>query len=99
MSAITNALLAVIEWIYTIVRNHGWSIVIFTVLIRLVLVPLDVQSRKGMRKMQKIQPQLNALQKKYANDRAKLQQKQSELMRKELERVTAKGAVTRSGGG
>lgn len=83
MSAITNALLAVIEWIYTIVRNHGWSIVIFTVLIRLVLVPLDVQSRKGMRKMQKIQPQLNALQKKYANDRAKLQQKQSELMRKE----------------
>ena len=83
MSAITNALLAVIEWIYTIVRNHGWSIVIFTVLIRLILVPLDVQSRKGMRKMQKIQPQLNALQKKYANDRAKLQQKQSELMRKE----------------
>ena len=83
MSVITNALLAVIEWIYTIVRNHGWSIVIFTVLIRLVLVPLDVQSRKGMRKMQKIQPQLNALQKKYANDRAKLQQKQSELMRKE----------------
>ncbi len=83
MASITNALLAVIEWIYTIVHNHGWSIVIFTILVRLVLVPLDVQSRKGMRKMAKIQPQLNALQKKYANDRAKLQQKQSELMRKE----------------
>ncbi|MDD2562545.1 MAG: YidC/Oxa1 family membrane protein insertase [Eubacteriales bacterium] len=83
MAAITNVLLAVIEWIYTIVHNHGWSIVIFTILIRLVLVPLDVQSRKGMRKMAKIQPQINALQKKYANDKAKLQQKQSELMRKE----------------
>ncbi len=83
MSAITNALLAVIEWLYTIIRNHGWSIVVFTILIRLVLMPLDIQSRKGMRKMAKIQPQLNALQKKYANDRAKLQQKQSELMRKE----------------
>ena len=83
MSAITNALTGVIQWIYSLIHNHGWSIVIFTLLIRAVLMPLDISSRKGMRKMSKIQPQLNALQKKYANDKAKLQQKQSELMRKE----------------
>ena len=83
MSAITNALTGVIQWIYGLVHNHGWSIVIFTLLIRTVLMPLDISSRKGMRKMSKIQPQLTALQKKYANDKAKLQQKQSELMRKE----------------
>ena len=83
MSAITNALTNVIQWIYSLIHNYGWSIVIFTMLIRLVLMPLDISSRKGMRKMSKIQPQLNALQKKYANDKAKLQQKQSELMRKE----------------
>ena len=83
MSAITNALTGVIQWIYSIIHNHGWSIVIFTLLIRIVLMPLDISSRKGMRRMSKIQPQLNALQKKYANDKAKLQQKQSELMRKE----------------
>ena len=83
MSAITNALTGVIQWIYGLIQNHGWSIVIFTILIRLVLMPLDVSSRKGMRRMAKIQPQLTALQKKYANDRAKLQQKQSELMRRE----------------
>ncbi len=83
MSAITNALTGVIEWIYSLISNYGWSIVIFTLLVRLVLMPLDISSRKGMRKMSKIQPQLTALQKKYANDKAKLQQKQSELMRKE----------------
>ncbi len=83
MSAITNALTGVIQWIYGLIQNHGWSIVVFTILVRIVLMPLDIQSRKGMRRMAKIQPQLNALQKKYANDRAKLQQKQSELMRKE----------------
>jgi YidC/Oxa1 family membrane protein insertase len=83
VSAITNALTNVIQWIYSLIHNYGWSIVIFTMLIRLVLMPLDISSRKGMRKMSKIQPQLNALQKKYANDKAKLQQKQSELMRKE----------------
>lgn len=83
MSAITNALTGVIEWIYSLIHNYGWSIVIFTLLVRLALMPLDISSRKGMRKMSKIQPQLNAIQKKYANDKAKLQQKQSELMRKE----------------
>ncbi|NLW20880.1 MAG: YidC/Oxa1 family membrane protein insertase [Clostridiales bacterium] len=83
MSAITNSLTGVIQWIYSLIHNHGWSIVIFTLLIRTVLMPLDISSRKGMRKMAKIQPQINALQKKYANDKAKLQQKQSELMRKE----------------
>lgn len=83
MSAITNALTTVIQWIYSIVQNHGWSIVLFTIFVRVILLPLDIKSRKGMRKMAAIQPQINALQKKYANDKQKLQQKQSELMRKE----------------
>ncbi len=83
MAAITNLLKGILEWIYTIVANHGWSIVVFTLLIKLLLIPLDIKNRKGMRKMAKIQPELNKLQKKYANDKQKLQQKQSELMRKE----------------
>lgn len=83
MAAITNALRAVLDWIYTIIANYGWSIVIFTVLIKLVLIPLDIKNRKGMRKMAQIQPELNKLQKKYANDKQKLQQKQQEMMRKE----------------
>jgi YidC/Oxa1 family membrane protein insertase len=83
VQAITNTLKAVLDWIYTIISNYGWSIVIFTVLMKAALLPLDIKSRQGMRKMQRIQPELNALQKKYANDKQKLQQKQSELMRKE----------------
>ncbi len=83
MSAITNGLKAVLEWVYSIIGNYGWSIVIFTVLIKVVLLPLDIKNRQGMRRMQKIQPELQKLQKKYANDKQKLQQKQTELMRKE----------------
>ncbi len=83
MSGITNALRAVLDWIYTVLGNYGWSIVAFTVLIKLVLMPLDIKNRQGMRKMAQIQPELNRLQKKYANDKQKLQQKQQELMRKE----------------
>lgn len=74
---------AILEGINTIVHNHAWSIIIFTILIRLILMPFDIKSRKGMRQMQKLQPELNRLQKKYADDKQKLQMKQSELFRKE----------------
>ena len=73
----------ILEWIYGFVGNYGIAVVIFTMLIRGVLTPLEVISRKGMRRMQTIQPKLNALQKKYANDKVRLQQKQQELMQKE----------------
>lgn len=74
---------SILDGINVVMQNHGWSIIMFTILIRLVLMPLDVKSRKGMRKMQQLQPQINKLSVKYKDDKQKLQQKQSELFRKE----------------
>ena len=74
---------SILEWIFSWVGNYGWSIVVFTVLIRLVLLPLDIKSKKSMRAMNKIQPKVQALQKKYANDRDKLNVKLNELYRTE----------------
>jgi len=71
--------LAAIGWEQT----YGWAIVLFTLLIRVVLLPLDIKSKKSMRAMNKIQPKVQALQKKYANDRDKLNMKLNELYRKE----------------
>lgn len=73
----------ILQWIYGLVNNYGLAVIIFTVLIRSVLTPFEVKSRKGMRKMNEIQPKLNKLQQKYGNDKQKLQQKQAELMKKE----------------
>ena len=72
-----------LNWINGVVGNYGWSIVLFTLLIRMVLLPLDIKSKKSMRAMSKIQPKVQALQKKYANDKDKLNQKTMELYRKE----------------
>ena len=72
-----------LTWINNMVGNYGWSIVVFTLLIRLVLLPLDIKSKKSMRAMTKIQPKVQALQKKYANDKEKLNQKMAELYKKE----------------
>lgn len=69
--------------INSVVNNYGWSIVVFTILIKLILFPLDYKSRKSMRRMQSIQPEVTKLQKKYANDKEKLNQKTSELYRRE----------------
>ena len=69
----------IIEFIYNLVQNYGFSIIIFTVLIKLILMPLAVKSQKAMRKQQKIQPYMMELQQKYANDKEKLQQETMKL--------------------
>ena len=78
-----EALFNFLSWINSWVGSWGWAMVIFTILIRLVLTPLDFRSRAGMRKTQTLQPKLAELQKKYANDKEKLNQKTAELYKKE----------------
>ena len=65
----------ILTGINSLVGNYGWSMVIFTLLIKLLISPLDYKSRKGMRRTQMIQPQIAKLQQKYANDKDKLNQK------------------------
>ena len=73
----------ILDGINTVIGNYGWSIVVFTLLLRIVLFPFDYKSRVSMRKTTKLQPQLAAPQKKYANDKEKLNRKMSELYKKE----------------
>ena len=83
MNAINDFLYNVLVGINSVVGNYGVSIILFTLLIRMICLPFDYKSRKGMRKMSAIQPKMNELQRKYGNDKQKFQQKQAELMRKE----------------
>ncbi len=63
----------VIKTIYDLVQNYGVAIILFTILTKLLLLPLNLKSQKAMKKQQKIQPIVAELQKKYANDKDKLQ--------------------------
>jgi len=83
MSAFYEFLFNILTGINSFIGNYGWSIVIFTIIIKTILLPLDFKSRKSMRRMSDLQPQVSKLQKKYANDKEKLNQKTSELYRKE----------------
>ena len=79
----TQFLADILGGINSVLGNYGWSIMVFTLLIRLVLMPFDYKSRVSMRRMSDLQPQIAVLQKKYAKDQAKLNQKTSELYKKE----------------
>ena len=74
---------SILDGINSVVGNYGLTIVVFSLLLRLVIFPFDYKSRVSMRKTTKIQPQMTALQKKYANDKDTLNRKMSELYKKE----------------
>ena len=74
---------SVLQWIYGLVGNYGWAVVIFTVLVRFIVLPLDFKSRKGMRAMTRVQPKMQELQKKYKDDQEKLNRKMAELYKAE----------------
>ncbi len=76
---ITRPLGWIIEQIYNLVSNYGLSIIIFTIIVKLILLPLNVKSQKAMKKQQKIQPILAELQEKYKNDQQKLQTEMMKL--------------------
>ena len=65
-----------------IVGNYGWAVIIFSLLIKAVLLPLDIKSRKSMRAMTALNPKMEELKKRYGNDQEKLNRKMSELYKK-----------------
>lgn len=87
---ITRPLGYLISMIYDLVQNYGLAIIFFTIIVKLILLPLQVKSQKAMKRQQKIQPIILELQKKYANDQQKLQQ--------EMMKVYRENNVSMSGG-
>ena len=65
-----------------IIGNYGWAVIIFSLLIKAVLLPLDIKSRKSMRAMSALNPKMEELKKRYGNDQEKLNRKMSELYKK-----------------
>jgi YidC/Oxa1 family membrane protein insertase len=62
---IARAFLLALLWLNTFVHNFGWSIVVLTLIIKVVLYPLQHKSMSSMKKMQKVQPKIEAIKAKY----------------------------------
>lgn len=66
-------------WIYKLIPNYGWALIVFTLAVKLLLLPLGLKQQKSMTKMQAMQPKITALQEKYKNDQQKLSQETMKL--------------------
>ena len=64
-------------WLYQVTNNYGIAMILFAVCVQMALLPLTAKSKKSMMKMSRIQPQMQEIQRRYADD----QQKQSEALR------------------
>ncbi len=69
----------IMRFIYELVGNYGLSIFLFALLAKLLLLPLTIKSKRSMIDMQRIQPKMLELQKKYGKDRQKYAEKVQEL--------------------
>ena len=71
---IKQFILDVLNYLYSVVGDYGVAIIMLTVAMRLLLMPLTVKQTKSMYEMQRIQPKIKELQKKYKDDKPKLQE-------------------------
>jgi len=83
MNFLNPLLLALIKGLQVVINNYAITIIVFTVLIKLLIMPLNLKSRRSTMRMSSVQPQMQALQEKYKDDQEKLNQKLQELYRKE----------------
>ena len=83
MSFLNSLLLTLIKALHSFINNYALTIIVFTILIKLVVMPLNLKSRRSTMRMSSLAPKQKALQEKYKDDQEKLNQKLQELYRKE----------------
>lgn len=74
---------------YQVVHSYGWAIILFTIVTKLLLIPLAVKQQKSTIKMQIIQPKMQEIQNKYKNNPQKMQEELQNLYVRENYSMTA----------
>ena len=69
--------------LYTLFNNYGIAIIVFSVILRIILIPITIKQQKSMKKSAELQTELQEISKKYKNNPEKLNQETIELYRRE----------------
>ena len=80
---LTKPFFYILAFLYGLIGNMGWAILLFAALLRLIMFPVANKSYESMTKMKKVQPKVMELQEKYKNDKMLLQQATMDLYRRE----------------
>ena len=71
------------DWLYRFFKNYGVAIILFSLIVKLVLLPMGIKSKKSMLKMSRLAPLAKALEAKYGDDKQKYQQELMALYKEE----------------
>ena len=72
-----------LDWLYQLSGSYGFALIVFSVVVQLVLLPMTAKSKKSMMKMSRLQPQMQELQRRYADDPQRQNQALQNLYKEE----------------
>jgi YidC/Oxa1 family membrane protein insertase len=72
-----------LKWLFDFLGDYGLAIIGFTLITKLLLLPINIKQTHSTKKMNEIQPKMKAIQEKYKNDKQKLNEKLMELYKEE----------------
>ena len=73
----------ILNFIYNLVNNYGIAIIIFTILLKLIMLPISIKQQKTMKKTARVQEQVKEIQEKYKSDQLRMNQEMMDLYKKE----------------
>ncbi len=79
LKPITDIMIVVLKFFYGYVHSYGWSIILLTLTVRIVILPLTIKQSLSMKDMQRLQPMIKELQQKHKGDKEKLGQETLKL--------------------
>ena len=83
MGAISQIFGYVLNWLYSFFNNYGVAIIIFSIALRVLLIPITIKQQKSIKKNEQLQKEMMEIQKKYKNNPEKLNQETIELYKRE----------------
>ena len=83
MGAISSLFGYLLNALYTVFNNYGVAIIVFSIILRIILIPITIKQQKTMKKSAKLQEEMKEIQRKYKNNPEKLNQETIELYKRE----------------
>ena len=83
MGVISSIFGYVLNFFYNLLNNYGLAIIIFSVLLRIILIPITIKQQKSIKKSAKVQEKMKEIQAKYKNNPEKLNQETINLYKTE----------------
>ncbi len=80
---IAKPLFKVLTWLHDMTNNWGWSIILVTIILKLIFFPLSAAGYKSMANMRRVQPRMLAIKERHKDDKSKLNQAMMQIYKEE----------------